>query len=1048
MAAGQDGRTAGTGPERRQATIAFCDLVGSTELAVRLDPEDMREVLSVFRATAGAAVAKHEGVIAQYLGDGILLFFGYPHAHEDAPERAARAALEIVEKVTAVEALPGVRLQVRSGIATGLVIIGDVLGEGAAREQAVAGSTTHLAARIEAMAPPGTVYVSDSTRARLGGLFECEDLGLHELKGFAEPQRLWRVVSERRTLSRFGAVRQRREMAPLVGRDDERALIGERWAQARAGHGQMVEILGEAGIGKSRLSETFIAGLGDEPHWLLRYSCTPHTRNTALHPVISQIEVAAGFSRSDNPTTKLTKLERLVTDAPFPGNREQAIPYLAALLSIPLEGSPYSAPADTPEWQREKTMELLRNWPLALAADQPVLILLEDLHWADPTTLDLVNHTLAAFSDHRVLLLATARPDFEPPWPESPNRVCVSLSRLDRDSRHAIVQHYTGGRTLPEGVLAQIVDKSDGIPLFIEEITHAVLESGMLDGNGSLASMPATVPSSLQDLLLARLDRLGEAKEVAQVAAVMGREFSRELLLAVMDLDEATIDAAIARLDHADLIQPVEGSETAGYRFRHALIQDAAYSCLLRASRQGLHKRIAQTLETRFPEMQASAPELLAHHFTEAGQPALSLPYWKNAGQRAASRAANAEASRHVEMALKQLALLPPDPMHGPLELELQVHLGLALSAWRGYAAPGVEAAYRRARELCQLMGDVAELFPVIRGLSTFYIVRTNLEKAHELALQCVRLGEETGRPDHQVEAYTALGYVIYYFGHLDKAVELLSKAVEIYRNNAGETLQYPSAQDPCIASLCLLSHAHCLQGRFAQARTTAQEALDLAARLGRPFEAAYARGYTAMLENLLGNPQTALEHAQQCLGISQERGFMIWLGVGTIQLCCAMTAMGNATGAADMLENTFAAWLAGGAKLSTPFCKAWIARTRLALDRKDGALEAVDEGLAASGESGERYMDADLLRVRADVLAARGDVTDATRELTRAVEIAEQQGAKLLALRAALALYRLTGTDEDRARLERLHAALTDSAELCPDVALAAQALERVPVA
>lgn len=1045
MAAGQDGKEMTTVPERRQATIAFCDLVGSTELAVRLDPEDMRQVLSAFRAAAGAAVAKHEGVIAQYLGDGMLLFFGYPHAHEDAPERAARAALEIVEKVSALEALPGVRLQVRMGIATGLVVIGDVLGDGAARDQAVSGSTTHLAARIEALAKPGSVYVSDSTRARLGGLFDCEDLGLHELKGFTQPQRLWRVLSERRTLSRFGAVRQRREMAPLVGRDEQRALIAERWASVCAGAGQMVEIVGEAGIGKSRLAESFIAGLADQPHWLLRYSCTPHTRNTALHPVISQIEVAAGISRSDTAHARLVKLERLVTGAPFPGNREQAIPYLATLLSIPLDSSPYAAPADTPEWRRERTLELLRNWPHALAADQPVVVLLEDLHWADPTTLDLVNHTLVTLGQHRMLLLATTRPDFEAPWPATPIRTVLPLARLDRGSRREIVQHYLAGRAVPDPLIDQIVDKSDGIPLFVEEITHAVLESDALDGDAANASLPATVPSSLQDLLLARLDRLAEAKEVAQVAAAIGRTFSRELLLAVTGFDEHRLDAAIARLEHADLIQPID--ESAYYEFRHALIQDAAYGCLLRASRQGLHSRIASTLLTRFPDFAEKAPELLAHHFTEAAQPGDAVPHWKAAGLRAASRAANAEASRHFEAALKQLALQPADPMNGPAELELQVQLGLALSAWRGYAAPGVETAYSRARALCQLMGDVAELFPVIRGLSTFYIVRTNLERAHELALQCVRLGDETGRPDYQVEGYTALGYVIFYFGRLDEAVEHLSRAVEIYRHNRGETLVYPSAQDPCIASLCLLSHAHCLQGRFSQARAAADEALALAARLRRPFEAAYARGYAAMLENLLGHPQAALDHAQKCLAISQERGFMIWLGVGTIQLCCATTALGNAPAAVDMLENTFAAWLAGGAKLSTPFCKAWIARTRLALGRHDGALAAVDEGLAASGESGERYMDADLLRVRADILLAQGDRVGAERDLRRALDIADQQGSPLFALRAALAIFTLTVAPADRQRLEAAVQSLSASVELCPDVAVAARALEQQPV-
>lgn len=1041
-------------PERRQATIVFCDLVGSTELAVSLDPEDMRSVLQAFRATAGAAVAKHEGVIAQYLGDGMLLFFGYPHAREDAPERAARAALEIVESVSGLRPLPTVTLQVRVGIATGLVVIGDVLGDGAAREQAVAGSTTHLAARLQALAQPGQVLVSNGTRGLLGGLFECEDLGLQEMKGFAEPQRVWRVTSERRTLSRFGAVRMRRGLSPLVGRDQEMSLIASKWREARAGAGQLVELRGEAGIGKSRLSEAFITTIGDEPHWLLRYSCTPHTRNTALHPVITQIEFAAGFSRDDTPANRLDKLEALVSNSPFPSDRAVAMPYLAMLLSIPLEGSAYAPPTDTPEWRREKTLEILRNWPITLAADKPVVILLEDLHWADPTTLDLMGHMLVTLPASRILIIATARPEFDAPWPAGAGSTTIALGRLDRDSRIDIVSHYTGGFPLPEDVLAQILDKSDGIPLFVEEITHAVLDSDMLEPTGSgelrvsAARAAMSVPSSLQDLLMARLDRLARAKEVAQVAAVIGREFSRDMLAAVTGLDSGALDEAIARLDAADLLHPVADSPPGIYRFRHALIQEAAYGCLLRPSRQSLHTRIGETLEGRFPDAVEHAPELVAHHFTEAGQLDRSMPYWKQAGLRAASRAANAEASRHFETALGQLGQLPITPARHAAELELQVQLGLALSAWRGYAAPGVETSYRRAREICQMMGDVAELFPVIRGLSTFYIVRTNLEAAHELAMQCVRLGEETGRPDHLVEGYTALGYVIFYFGHLEKAVELLSRAVEIYRSSDGEKLVYPSAQDPCVASLCLLSHALCLQGRLVEARRKSAEALALAERLGRPFEAAYARGYGAMLENLLGNPQLALDHAQQCLAISQERGFMIWLGVGTIQLCCAMTAMGNAAGAADMLENTFAAWLAGGARLSTPFCKAWIGRNRLALGRHDDALASIDEGLSASRDSNERYMDADLLRLRAEILRAQGRQDAALAALCESLDIAAEQGASLFLLRGAILMHEIESTPESRDRLSRALAPLAGLAEVCPDVVSAAAALERVTVA
>ncbi len=1035
-----EARAVGASPERRQATIAFCDVVDSTALASRLDPEDLREVLGAFFSTAGAIVSRHEGLVARYMGDGMLLYFGYPHASEDAPERAARAALEIVEAVARLEPMPGIGIRVRVGVATGMVVIGDVLGEGAAREQAVSGITAHLAARVQAVAQPGQVLVADSTRLLLGNLFDCQDLGLHPMKGFSEPQRVWHVAAEQHVVSRFKAQRQRHGSAPLVGRDAEAATLQDLWAKAAAGSGQIVEIRGEAGIGKSRLAEAFLQQIENEPQWLLRYSCTPHTANTALFPVISQIEFAAGFARQDAPVVKLQKLADFLERLPTAVDTAQAVSYLGTLLSIPLEGSAYPVPADTPERRRDKTLEILRNWPLALSKDRPVVMFVEDLHWADPTTLDLLGQFIAALPGHRVLLIATSRPEFESGWSESPRLTRLPLNRLDRDSRVTIVNHFAADRSMPDEVLAQIVDRSDGVPLFVEEITHAVLEGGALDS--AQGRTQVIVPSSLQDLLMARLDRLSGAKEIAQVAAVIGRDFSRDLLAAVVQPGSVEIDDAIARLDDAELVQPISDADGGSYRFRHALIQDAAYGTLLRATRQRLHGRIAEAIEARFPETAESAPELLAHHFTQAADAPHAVPYWRRAGLRAASRAANAEASRHFEAALTQLALLPITPERLGLELELQVQLGLALSAWRGYAAPGVETAYRRARELCHMMGDVAELFPVIRGLCTFYIVRTDLTAAHELALQCVRLGEETARPDYLVEGYSALGYVLYYFGQLDKAVELLSRSIEIYRNADGEKLVYPSAQDPCIASLCLLSHAQCLQGRLPEARRTADEAIELAQRLNRPFEMAYARGYCAMLENLLGNPLLALNHAQQCLAISQERGFMIWLGVGTIQLCCAMTATGNAQGAVDMLEGTFAAWLAGGAKLSTPFCKAWIARTRLALGHAVEAAAAIDEGLAASAESRERYMDADLLRLKADVALTRGERGAAAEALRESLRIAAEQGTRLFELRSATALYRLEPDAAAREYLERVLRPLAGYTEICPDMAIAAAEL------
>jgi class 3 adenylate cyclase/tetratricopeptide (TPR) repeat protein len=1041
-------------PERRQVTIMFCDLVGSTALSTSLDPEDLNEVFRVFRDTSGEVMRRHGGTISSYRGDGIDVLFGYPQANEDDAEHAVRAGLEVAAAIRAVHPLPNLNLEVHVGIATGVVLLGDLIGKDTPREKAAVGGTPHLAARLQALAEPGTVLISPSTRRLIGNLFDCLDLGLKSLKGFDEPVQVWQVLGEQAVDSRFEAAHQGNEWTPLTGRAQELQMLIERWRRARGGAGQIVTLLGEPGIGKSRLSQSLRESAETGSRVLLQYYCAPRFQNTALHPVIRQMQRAAGLSRTDSAGTMLDKLEALLASTTLADRLPQVVPYFAALLSIPFDGR-YPPISDTAERQKERTLGELKALVAGLASQDPVMIICEDLHWADASTLELITRLAGDLTKLPVFLLGTSRPGFVPPWAGHPHAASVELRRLDRDAATSMVSHLTGSKPLPQPILEQILQKSDGIPLFIEELTKTVLESGHLEeqaGQYTLAStFPApTVPSTLHDSLMARLDRLSTAREIVQVGAALGREFSFDMLAAILTDSGRNLQLELDRLVEAELIYCRGIPPSATYTFKHALIQDAAYGTMLRSQRQRLHAQIAQVLQLRFPESATAEPEVLAHHLTEAAMPLEAIPFWNSAGLHAATRAAHTEAIGHFNNALGLVVQLAENVMSQQIELGLRIQLGLSLSASKGYAAPEVEAAYERARQLCHHLGDTAELFPVIRGLCTFYIVRCNLETAEGLARQCVRLGEETGRPNYRIEGYTALGYIVFYFGRLAEAIEYLSKAVDLYRANNGENLQYPSAQDPCVASLCLLSHALCLQGDWAASRKTIDQINAIVQKLGRPFEKAYAQGYLAMLQTLMANPEQAVQHARQTIAVSEEHDFKVWFGIGRVQLAAAMAALGNPAEAIQIFAEASAAFRNTGAELGSPFIYVWVGRVLRALGNFDQALATVEQGLEFSRRKGERYMDADLFRLRGELLLERGDKAAARDAFLQAVAIANEQGAHLFGLRAAMSLYQLGGEDtesaEARSYLRSTLLAIGPDGSDCPDVKLAAVALAHQP--
>ena len=706
--------------ERRQVTVMFSDLVGSTALSARMDPEDLREVISAYQKCVAETVDRFGGFVAKFMGDGVLVYFGYPHAHEDDAERAVRAGLELVAAVGDLKT--HAPLQTRVGIATGLVVVGDLIGSGASQEQAILGETPNLAARLQSIAEPNVVVIAESTRKLLGNLFELQDLGTQALKGIAGPVRAWAALRPSSVESRFDALHAS-GLTELVGREEELELLLRRWSKAKDAEGQVVLLSGEPGIGKSPLTAALLERLAAEPHTRLRYFCSPQHTDSALYPIISQMERAAGFAHGDAAQAKLDKLDAVLAQTSTPS---QDAALFAEMLSLPNDGR-YPALDLAPEQRRQRTLEALTAQLAGLARQQPVLMIVEDAHWIDPTSLEVFGRTVDQIKTLPVLLIVTFRPEFNAPWAGRSHVTSLALNRLGEREAATIIASLVGNKELPADVMAEIVERTDGIPLFVEEMTKAVLEAGGAgEARHIAAAVPSTalaVPASLHASLMARLDRLGSAKDVAQIGAAIGREFSHPLLAAVMAEPEAKLQSALDRLMTAGLLFRQGAPPHATYLFKHALVQDAAYGTLLREPRRALHARIAETIETQFAEIAESKPELLARHCTEAGLIEKAASLWGKAGQRSLERSALVEAVAQLTRALDQIAVLPSTPALRREQIKLQVALITPLTHVKGYAGPETTAAAERARLLIEQAEALSEppedpllLFSVLYG--------------------------------------------------------------------------------------------------------------------------------------------------------------------------------------------------------------------------------------------------------------------------------------------------------------------------------------------
>lgn len=1004
--------------ERRHMTFMFCDLVGSTQLSREIDPEDLRDILTDYRDAAAAAVRRYEGTIAQYYGDGILIYFGYPIAHEDDGRRAVQAALDIVDAVaklnTRLRTERPVTLAVRIGVHTGTAVVGDVGGANRTERLAM-GDTPNIAARIQGLAKPNTVVISPATFALVSDFFRTESLGAQMIKGAAEPVEAFAVLGRSGAHGRVDGA-STPQLTSYVGRESVMTPMRNAWRDASAGSGRIVVLTGEPGVGKSRLLHVFREELAAEMHHQLDCFCSPYHGSSALYPVTEMLRARLRLAEDSDPRLQLERIRASLIENHC--DAEGALPLMAQLLGLPPE-SGYSPVALHPLTQKQRTLEILLKLILEPTERRPTLLVVEDAHWIDPTTLELIGALIERLADRRLFVLMTARPAFRPPWQPRESLIPLTVSDLSAADTEAMIRGLTGGKRLPAQVLTMLVQKSEGNPLFVEEMTRMLLESGWLVERGDAyeltGPMPeAAVPTRLQDLLRERLDRMEpEARLVMQLASVVGRDFIYELLTDVLPSEEHTIRRGLQQLLDAGLVFAT-GS---GFTIKHELIKDVAYESLLKRSRQQYHERIALALEGAFAQVAVGQPERLAQHWARAGQAMRAVPYCLQAGQKAVASSAVEEAATHLRQGLELLETQPESIERDRLQLDLLSTLGTALTIQKGWAAPEVADAYSRAHALSERVGDSPTLFWVLWGLWAFYLVKGDQTQGLQFAERMMAFAETLGDESLVLESDFALGLSHYYMGRLPLARTHLDRVVTHYVPERHHANCFLSCQDVGVTSHSVAAMVRYLQGDTALALACSDRAVALAAQLKHPFSQAYALGCAAWLQSYRQDPAAMSVRAKETMALSQAQALGWWLLWGMIFDGRGIADAGDPQAGIAQMENALGMYRGVGTGMVVPYFLTQLAGAHAMRGDFDRAIERLDDAREMAAQGGEAIAAAEIDRLDAEVRLQRAAQSGQTLTgaalstvevlLHRARDTAQAQGARLLELRAATSLAR-----------------------------------------
>lgn len=1013
--------------ERRQLTVLICDLVGSTALSTSLDPEDLRDVMRAYQNTCANIISSYDGFVCRFMGDAILVYFGYPRAHEDDAERAIRAGLEIVAAVEQMEPAANQLLTVRIGIATGVVVVGDLIRGGGAEEQVVVGDTPNLASRLQALAKPGTVLIAGNTRRLTAGHFLYHDLGSVSLKGLLTPIHAWQVLRASEIPSRFEA-EHGTSLPPLLGRDEEIELLLRRSRAATQGQGRVVVLNGEPGIGKSHIALALRERLQGQDYTFLSYFCSSHHTHSAFFPFTQQLERAARFHRNETAAKKLEKLRTLLAKSSRDLDHDVSI--LANLLS--LTAAEQESPERKPQKRKDSILWALLDQLEGLAVSRPVLIIFEDVHWADPTSLELLALTVPRVAKLRVLLIMTARPEFVPLWPSHAHVTTIALTRLNRRDGAALMARVTMGKKLPEDVEDEILARTDGVPLFLEELTKAVLESGLLQERAGRYVLdrprPLSIPTTLHASLMARLDRLGSAKEMAQTGAALGREFSYELLSIVAGIPKEKLDRAVAQLVRSELVFCRGELPHTVYSFKHALVRDVAYAGLLRSRRIQLHAAITETLEQRFPEVVETEPETLAHHLEEAGDIRRAIELWLRAGKRAAARSTNVEAIAHLQRGLQAISHAP-EGFRQRLELDFQLSLGPCWIATQGPASTPAVETFTRARQLCEELGEPPEYLQVMFWLTTASVVRGELSKAAEEIGTLLRLAEARNDRPALLNALRGRAMILLFSGQVLDAHKAIEHAVQMFSssNESDRLAARAAGQDPGAAGFALMSWTLWILGRVDEATVRIAAALDRAEAVRHPHSQAYVCYYAAILYCLRDEPALAHDYAKRCFALSEQHKFRQWHSLSRAVRGISMAMLDpSSSGSLDDIREALDDYRTAGYQLGITALDVLFCRILLFRHQFDAAFEVIDHGLSTISLNNERIFEAELYRLRARSVLMRGGEeaeTDAECLFRQAITTARDQSARSLQLRAAMdlsALWLTHGRHDDAVHLLR----------------------------